>query len=719
MNYFATAPLIAAIANLILAFFVLYQAPGNLLNRIFFVFGLSVTVWTFGAFMMFQVETPGQALLWSRILHVGVIFLPVSFFHLAMLVSGSRMARWAPCLYWLAGAFLISDFTPYFIKDVVYVGYGYFGQAGPLYPAFSLTIPSLSLPALVTLVRRHRSAATAQRTRLSFLIVSVLMLFVCGLHDVMPMLGFYTYPGTTAPVYPVGTIAAIVYGGLVAYSVLQYQLLDIRLSIGRVAATFTRLIFFLFIGFSLVLLMALFSPEPLPPFAFGGTLLILVLSGLLSSIFFPKLLGGHTEFIERKILGDRFEYQDQVRNFVDSLPEYREVAPLLDDLETLLGDTVGISRFHLVLFNNTTQEIATTRTWPKNAAQRLPPVTGSHPLANYFTQNNQPWVNIQAAEENDSLAAGEDGTPVSRSLGWLNPVFCFPLRSADVVRGLFILGERNVGVYTALDLEVIENLCSQTSRILGEIHLKDQVALTEQLESLAVMSRGLAHDLNNLITPINTYLQIEAAELAADSPKLELHRIATKNMQSIRSYVREAVFFATTLTPNIRPILIDNLIASTSAICQLQLERRSIRLETEVAGNFEFQGDDILLQRMLANFIFNAIDASPSGTCIRLRAFLLPQRAAATPWVRFQVVDEGSGISPENLNRVFAPYFSTKDVGDQTRGFGLGLTICQKIAHLHQGNITIQSTLGQGTTMQVDLPMRPEPPAPSPNTRKP
>jgi signal transduction histidine kinase len=80
--------------------------------------------------------------------------------------------------------------------------------------------------------------------------------------------------------------------------------------------------------------------------------------------------------------------------------------------------------------------------------------------------------------------------------------------------------------------------------------------------------------------------------------------------------------------------------------------------------------------------------------------------------MRLQVIDQGSGISQENLSRVFAPYFTTKNIGDQMRGFGLGLTICQKIVHLHHGTITLHSTEGKGTTVQIDLPTDPvDPPA--------
>lgn len=708
MNYFATAPLIAAIANLLLALFVLYQSPGGLINRTFAVFGLSVSVWTFGAFMMFRVDNAEEALFWTRVLHVGVIFLPLSFFHLAVQVAESRVLSRPWLLYAVGVPFVAADFTPLFIKDVVFVGYGYFGVAGPLYPLFSLTIPSLSLPAFAIILRRLKSIGTGNRLRLTYLLVSAIMLFLCGLHDVLPMLGVYFYPGTRMTIYPIGTAAAIAYGCLVAYSVLQHQLLDIRLSLGRIAATFTRLLFFFSIGFSLVLTLALLRPEEFPPYAFIGTLAILLASGLLSSLFFPKLLGGRSEILERKILGDRFEYQDQVRAFVESMPEYRKIPKLLDDVAALLVDTMGISRFHLMLFNSTTQEIGLTKSWPATLENGLPAISGNHPLAQFLKTSKLASVNIESAELSGELPHHARNRKISEAYAPLRPVFCLPLRSGDEIYGLLFIGERSTGFYTALDLELIENLCSQLSRLIAELRLKEQIALTEQLESLAVMSRGLAHDLNNLITPINTYLQIEAAELAADSPKIDLHRVATKNMQTIRSYVREAVFFATTLTPNIHPVSAERLFASTAAICQLQLEKRGVALASDLPQPFDFYGDDILLQRMLANFIFNAIDASPTGGVITLRGVLLPRAGQAMPWIRFQVVDRGCGIPKENLARVFAPYFSTKDLGDQTRGFGLGLTICQKIAHLHRGTISLQSTVGQGTTMQVDLPMKPE-----------
>jgi len=75
------------------------------------------------------------------------------------------------------------------------------------------------------------------------------------------------------------------------------------------------------------------------------------------------------------------------------------------------------------------------------------------------------------------------------------------------------------------------------------------------------------------------------------------------------------------------------------------------------------------------------------------------------------VIDQGEGIPKENLTRILTPYFTTKNRGDENRGFGLGLAICRKIVHLHGGQLFISSQPRKGTTVQFDLPSRQAKPA--------
>jgi K+-sensing histidine kinase KdpD len=109
---------------------------------------------------------------------------------------------------------------------------------------------------------------------------------------------------------------------------------------------------------------------------------------------------------------------------------------------------------------------------------------------------------------------------------------------------------------------------------------------------------------------------------------------------------------------------------------------------------------------LLSNLLSNAVDASDEGAAIEIQLLRLPKTETSRDWYRIEVVDHGEGISPENLTRIFAPYFTTKNTGDGTRGFGLGLAICRKIANLHGGDLSVVSKLKKGTTMRLDLPSK-------------
>ena len=129
---------------------------------------------------------------------------------------------------------------------------------------------------------------------------------------------------------------------------------------------------------------------------------------------------------------------------------------------------------------------------------------------------------------------------------------------------------------------------------------------------------------------------------------------------------------------------------------------RGIALSTEQGYQHPVTADGVLLQRMLANLVSNAIDASAAGPNVTLTA-----SAARTGWLRLQVTDEGCGIPPGVIERIFDPYFTTKEFGEDVRGFGLGLTISQKIVHLHRGTIGAKSGPGRGTVITVEIPTMP------------
>jgi len=266
---------------------------------------------------------------------------------------------------------------------------------------------------------------------------------------------------------------------------------------------------------------------------------------------------------------------------------------------------------------------------------------------------------------------------------------------------LMALGiKANEWPFTYPEVLRLQNVAELMDTILTRSRLSMQAALQAKMEHLAMMSRGLAHDLSNLITPISSFLVYTDERFARWSPEYEVHAAAQHSVRVMTEYVQEALFFSKELTPRYEVIELGRILCDVVALTVTRAAGRGVSVRTSLEYYGKVTADAVLLQRLLVNLVGNAIDASNRGQTVTLSG--APGRSG---WLCFRVADEGCGIAPRNLERVFDPYFTTKSYGDDVRGFGLGLTICQKIVHLLEGTITVSSQPGRGTTMTVDLPL--------------
>lgn len=253
--------------------------------------------------------------------------------------------------------------------------------------------------------------------------------------------------------------------------------------------------------------------------------------------------------------------------------------------------------------------------------------------------------------------------------------------------------------FTYPEVERLQLLAALLDNLLARARRVTHAALQARLEYLAVASRGLAHDLKNLITPVSSYLVHTEGLFARNSSAGEVHAAAQRSADVMSDYVRENLFFSEKLTPRLEDFEVGKLLEQVREVSQASAGVRNVTVQVADSCREHFVADRVLLQRMLVNLVSNAIDASAPAGIITVSA------AVTRPgWIRFEVSDQGSGIAPENLTRIFDPYFTTKEFGDELRGFGLGLTIAQKIVLLHNGQITVSSRSGVGTTFSIELP---------------
>jgi signal transduction histidine kinase len=256
----------------------------------------------------------------------------------------------------------------------------------------------------------------------------------------------------------------------------------------------------------------------------------------------------------------------------------------------------------------------------------------------------------------------------------------------------------NAWPFTYPEIRRMQNIAELMDNILMHSRLTSQAAMKARVEHLSIMSRGLAHDLRNLITPVSSYLVHTESLTQKSTEEEEVHDAAKRAITVMDKYSRQVMAYADRQEPSWQKL---NLLAVAEVvleICRERARRRSIEVALNRLPPSVIIGDAVLIQRMLTNLVENAIDASREGASVNITIACINSEA------EILVADSGVGIAEEHLDKVFEPYFTTKRYGNFDRGFGLGLTIAQKIVLLHGGCIRIKSVLGAGTSILVRLP---------------
>ncbi len=242
-----------------------------------------------------------------------------------------------------------------------------------------------------------------------------------------------------------------------------------------------------------------------------------------------------------------------------------------------------------------------------------------------------------------------------------------------------------------------------------EAKLKDaQAYLVEasKMRALGELVAGVAHELNNPLMASQTILHVILKNLPAGWPereRLELIRKCNDRIEKIVDHLRE---FSRQTKPELLEIDVNQTVENALMITGQQLLNHGISLVRHLAGALpKVMGDTNQLEQVFLNLISNARDAidDAGGHKKELTIRSSFSEDGGTPSVVVSVKDTGIGIPPENLSKIFEPFFSTKPVG---KGTGLGLSLCFGIVEAHGGRIDIRSRVGEGTEVSVILPAR-------------
>lgn len=241
------------------------------------------------------------------------------------------------------------------------------------------------------------------------------------------------------------------------------------------------------------------------------------------------------------------------------------------------------------------------------------------------------------------------------------------------------------------------------ARDVSEQHsLTDKLVQADKLVLLGQITAGVTHEIRNPLAAVNLNLQILKRNLTEDSTLTKYIDTALQGVDRISRIIEVTLNFSRQSLPDMKMNNINNIIPNSLELVTSVLKRKDIKVELNLNEKLpETLIDHKQIQQVLINLLTNAADAIKLQGKIIISTYLEKAiRKNEGDYVVVSITDTGEGIAPEDLPKIFNPFFTRK-----VEGTGLGLPITQRIVYQHQGIIDVESVLGKGTTFYVKLPV--------------
>lgn len=240
--------------------------------------------------------------------------------------------------------------------------------------------------------------------------------------------------------------------------------------------------------------------------------------------------------------------------------------------------------------------------------------------------------------------------------------------------------------------------------------LQTQLMQAQRLESIGMLAGGIAHDFNNIMTGITGYTDLALARLEDDHPAKRYLETIAESGQKAREMTRQLQSFSKKQALHKQVTNLPSLIANLSKMLH-RIIGENIILEISTSPDLpNVMADVAQIEQVLMNMAVNAKDAMPDGGKLTIKTAKIILNESAVnqlkdvdpgDFVQIAISDNGTGMTEETKEKIFDPFFSTKE---RSRGSGLGLATSFGIIKQHNGHVTVESVLGEGTTFNFYLP---------------
>lgn len=297
------------------------------------------------------------------------------------------------------------------------------------------------------------------------------------------------------------------------------------------------------------------------------------------------------------------------------------------------------------------------------------------------------------------LKADKPLSPVAAPLGVVEIVQDLSVDYKSILR-FQMLTLMTVGGVMSILFVLLTNVVKRGEGIIQkkaqeQLQLKEQLSRAKHLSSLGEMIAGVSHEIRNPLGIISSSAELLQKKMAADDPKRGIPTIIIEESTRLNNIITDFLNYAKPNAPKLQPCRIDEIVDKSIRHLSSHTQNNGYTVRPQLEPDLPvIQADADMLHQAFLNLVINATQAMPNGGTVDIRV----KSVDNSLWIAFE--DQGEGIPNEILEKIWDPFFTTKD-----KGTGLGLGIVRKIIEAHEGQIRIENRPEGGTRVSIRLPV--------------
>jgi signal transduction histidine kinase len=679
-------PLLAAVANVLIAALVLRRGVRDHLHLGFAWMTVTFVGWNLDIFALYYFPDPVRAEWWSRVFRTVLCFLPPAAFHFSLIVSQTRRAgiwRWLLRVgYGLAALLAILNLHGDLVRDVVRHPWGWYIRPTPLYAGLTASLvifPLLWVERVWHMYRKPESPQ--QRLQAKFWFFGGVIQLLFGLTALPAMYGYSSYP--------LADFGNVMFVAIIAYAIVRHRLMDLDYVVRKVLSfTLAAVPVLVPGGLGLASLSRYMHSEGPLVIALAGVALALV-----AVIAVPTLQEALETQLHRALFPERYDARQRLRELSKTLVQILDRGELVKRLGEMLADILNVEGCEVFTRDDRSRQLSLVYP-PQGEAAPLPEEAGR-------------W--LEGLTESTLVIELEASRSPAKALfqerGWEVGI---PLRTNDRLLGFVGLGRnRAFRVFSAEDLQLLSAVGASASVALENARLSQQLRRSEsvleranRLSSVGQLAAGIAHEIRNPLVAVKTFLDLLPERMEDKEFLIRFRELSLGELARVTSLIQDLLSFGKSTKPERRDVVLAEALEPVVRLMETTARKREVELTSRFEPNLpSIMADPDQLKQIVLNLLLNAIEVSPAAAKVRIEVHRTRDFGAARSVV-IEVHDQGPGIPKEQQEDIFLPFFTTKETGT-----GLGLALVHQMVLEHGGEISVDSVVGRGTVFRVTLPV--------------